>query len=61
MYAFTCLVERAWRFGLPLVLVDIPGQNSYKIALHCSIAQGRQHQEKNQVPAKDNDLLHIET
>ncbi|KAL0048832.1 hypothetical protein WJX82_000311 [Trebouxia sp. C0006] len=25
MYAFTCLVERAWRFGLPLVLVDIPG------------------------------------
>ena len=27
MYAFTCLVERAWRFGLPLVLVDIPGQH----------------------------------
>ena len=26
MYAFTCLVERAWRFGLPLVLVDIPGK-----------------------------------
>ena len=29
MYAFTCLVERAWRFGLPLVLVDIPGRPSY--------------------------------
>lgn len=28
MYAFTCLVERAWRFGLPLVLVDIPGKHS---------------------------------
>jgi len=28
MYAFTCLVERAWRFGLPLVLVDIPGRPS---------------------------------
>jgi len=29
MYAFTCLVERAWRFGLPLVLVDIPGRPSH--------------------------------
>jgi len=33
MYAFTCLVERAWRFGLPLVLVDIPGR---PIHLYCS-------------------------
>ena len=25
MYAFACLVERAWRFGLPLIPMDIPG------------------------------------
>lgn len=26
MYACSCLVERSWRFGLPLVLASIKGQ-----------------------------------
>ena len=25
MYSFSCLLERAWRFGMPLVLAFLPG------------------------------------